>query len=139
MARRTKKKSKNYPNIVAFDENLEGVAAIFDTARFNVPEIEVAIKGADDHLLASALEERVLFFTCDSDWLTRQPPYKHGGIVFLDCGNLSALKKGGIIYNFLYVFHIKNKLLDTIKNKRFRLTMNSLWEETVEGEKRQIW
>jgi len=48
MARRAKKKPKNYPNIIALDENLEGVATLFELAEFRVPEIGVAIKGISD-------------------------------------------------------------------------------------------
>ena len=139
MARKTKKKSKNYPNVIVFDENLEGVANLFELAEFNIPDVYVAIKGATNHILASDLNERVVFFTCDSHWLTRQPPYNHGGIIFLDVGNLSAEEKGRIIYGFLYAFQIKNKSLDTLRNRRFSLTKTSLWEEPIEGKRIKIW
>jgi hypothetical protein len=139
MARKTKKKPKNYPNAILFDENLEGVANLFELAEFNIPDVYVVIKGATNHILASDLNERVVLFTSDSEWLTRQPPYKHGGIVFLDTGNLSMEKKGRIIYGFLYAFHIKNKILDSLRNRRFRLTKTSLWEEPIEGESIRIW
>ncbi len=139
MARRAKKKLKNYPNVIVFDENLEGVASLFEVAQFNIPEIGVAIKGVTDHVLANDLNEQVVFITCDSDWLTRQPPYTHGGIIFLDTGNLPIEEKGSIIYSFLYSFHIKNKSLDSLRNRRFRLTKKSLWEEPMEGESIRIW
>ena len=139
MARRTKKTSKNYPNVIVFDENLEGVAGVFELAGLGLPEIGVAIKGVKDHMLATDLNEQVVFFTCDRDWLTRQPPHNHGGIIFLDTGNLSMEEKAHIIYGFLLAFHIKNKSLDTLRNRRFSLSKTSLWEEPIEGKRIKIW
>jgi hypothetical protein len=139
MARRAKRKPRNYPNVIVFDENLEGIAGPFELAGLGLPEIGVAIKGIKDHPLASDINERVVFFTCDRHWLTRQPPYKHGGIIFLDTGNLPMEEKARIIYGFLYAFHIKNKSLDTLRNRRFRLTKTRLWEEPIEGKRIKIW
>jgi hypothetical protein len=139
MARREKKAPKNYPHVIAFDENLEGAANIFENSGLNIPDIYIANKSAKDHLLASELDEQMVFFTCDSDWLTRQPPYKHGGIIFLDTGNLSMEEKADIIHGFLFAFQIKNKSLDMLKNRRFRLTKTSLWEEPIEGQRIKLW
>jgi hypothetical protein len=139
MARKTKKAPKDYPNTIIFDENLEGVADLFDRVKINIPDVYIAIKGATNHMLANDLNERVVFFTCDKDWLTRQPPYKHGGIVFLNIGNVSTNEKASAISEFLFVFHIKHKMLDTLRNKRFRLTKTSLWEEPIEGKRIKIW
>lgn len=138
MARKIKKRIKNYPKGLVFNENLEGVGQAFDLAGLNLPDVYVAIKGASDHLLAQDLEEAV-FFTCDQDWLSRQPPYDHGGMVVLDVGNLSMEEKAFIIRNFLFAFHIRNKSLDTLKRKRYRLTKTRLWEVPIEGEPRRIW
>jgi hypothetical protein len=139
MARRTKKKSGNYPKLIVFNENLEGVADTFEALGFNIPEISVAIKGIEDHLIASNLDERVVFFTSDKKWLTRQPPYKHGAIIVLDTGNLSVDEKSIIIYRFLLAFHIKNKFLEALKNRRFRLTKYKLYEESIGEAKNLIW
>lgn len=139
MARREKKKTKDYPDTIVFDENLEGVADAFEIAGLSLPAIGVAVKGIDDHVLAMDLNERTVFFTCDKDWLTRQPPYSHGGIIVVDTGNLPLEKKTEIISAFLFAFHGKNKSLDILKNRRYRLTQTTLSEVTPGGEQKLIW
>jgi hypothetical protein len=61
VARRQKKKPKNYPNAIVFDENLEGAANAFELASLSLPEILVAVKGVTDHDLATDLDERKVF------------------------------------------------------------------------------
>jgi hypothetical protein len=39
MARLAKKSLKDYPKVIAFDENLKGVADIIEAAQISVPEI----------------------------------------------------------------------------------------------------
>lgn len=138
MARRTKKKPKIYPKVIAFNENLEGVADIFVAANLSLPEIWEAEKGVSDHAIAMTLSEFVVFFTCDTDWLTRQPPYKHGGIVVLDTGNISVTEKARIIGDFVGAFYLSHKSLDVLRNRRFRLTKNALFEVTGEGREEKI-
>jgi len=141
MARRTKKKPKDYPKVLAFDENLEGVANFIESANLSIPEIWQAVKGVTDHELAITLSELIVFFTSDRHWLTRQPPYKHGGIVFLDTGNITTEEKAKIIMQFLVAFHLDNKTLDILRNRRFRLTKNALFEVTEvtkEGKEERI-
>ena len=139
MARRDKKTPKAYPYWIVFDENLEGVASAFGIVKLNLPEIGVAVRGVTDHSLAMELDERTVFFTCDKEWLTRQPPYRQGGIIVLDTGNLSLEKKTEIIAVFLLGFHGKNKRLNTLKNKRYRLTQTTLSEVTPDGQQKLIW
>jgi hypothetical protein len=139
MARRVKKSPKNYPNTIVFDENLEGVAAAFEIAGLSLPAIGVAVKSVTDHTLAMNLNEQTVFFTCDTAWLTRQPPYEHGGIIVVDTGNLPSQKKTEIISAFLFAFHGKNKSLDILKNKRYRLTQKTLSEVTPSGQRKLIW
>jgi hypothetical protein len=139
MARRDRKSPRGYPNRIAFDENLEGVANVFEGLQLNLPAILVAVKGATDHNLAMELDEQTIFFTCDADWLTRQPPHEHGGIVVLDMGNLRLEQKMEIISTFLYAFHRRNKMLDTLKNRRYRLTETTLSEVTSGGQRKLIW
>ena len=136
MARRTKKSPKDYPKVIAFDENLEGAADIIEAAQLNIPEIWKAVKGATDHELAVTLSRRIVFFTSDTHWLTRQPPYKHGGIIFLDTGNVSIEEKARIIVGFLSAFHLEHKSLDVLKDRRFRLTKSALFEVPI-GEKEE--
>jgi hypothetical protein len=139
MARRDKKSPKAYPHWVVFDENLEGVADVFELAELSLPEIGVAVKGVTDHTLAMSLDMQTVFFTCDTEWLTRQPPYKHGGIIVLDTGNLSLERKTEIISTFLFAFHRKHKSLDILKNKRYCLTQTTLNEVTPDGQGKLIW
>ena len=138
MARRTEKKPRNYPRALVFDESLEGVGQAFHIAGLNLPTVFVAVKGSPDHVLASALREAV-FFTADRDWLSRQPPYDHGGVVVLDTGHLPIEEKAPVIYRFLYAFHIKNKALDTLRRRRFRLTKTALWEMPLKGKPIRKW
>lgn len=138
MARRTKKSIKDYPKIIAFDENLEGAADIIEAAQFSIPEIWRAVKGATDHELAVTLDELITFFTCDRHWLTRQPPYKHGGIVFIDAGNSLVEDKAKIIVKFISAFHLQNKSLDMLRNRRFRLTKNALFEAPIGRKEERI-
>lgn len=138
MARRAKKSPKDYPKVIAFDENLEGAANIIEAAQLSVPEIWRAVKGATDHELAVTLNERITFFTSDRHWLTRQPPYKHGGIVLLDTGNSPVEVKARIIVQFLGAFHLQNKSLDMLRNRRFRLTRNALFEAPIGGKEERI-
>ena len=139
MARREKKSPKHYPHWIVFDENLEGVADVFEFAKLNLPEILVAVKGVTDHTLAMDLNEQTVFLTGDTNWYTRQPPYKHGGIIVLDIGNLSLEQKTEIISTFLFAFHRKHKSLDILKNKRYRLTQTTLSEVTPDGQRKLIW
>jgi hypothetical protein len=139
MARRDKKSPKGYPDTIVFDENLEGVADAFEIAKLNLPAIGVAVKGVTDHTLAMDLGEHTVFFTCDTEWLTRQPPYKHGGIIVLETGNLPLEKKTEIISAFIFAFHRKNKILDTLKNRRYSLTQTTLSEVTPSGQRKLIW
>jgi hypothetical protein len=139
MARREKKSPKHYPHWIVFDENLEGVADVFEIAKLNLPEIGVAVKGVTDHNLEMDLNEQTVFFTGDTNWFTRQPPYKHGGIIVLDTGNLTLKKKAEIIRRFLFAFHWKNKSLDMLKNKRYCLTQTTLSEVTIDGQRNLIW
>jgi len=118
---------------------LEVVGGAFELAGLNLPVVGIAIKGAKNHLLAMDLNERTVFFTCDKEWLTRQPPYRHGGIVVVDVGNVPMEEKALTIQNVLFAFHIKNKTLDTLKGKRYRLTKTTLSEVTVEGKETRIW
>jgi hypothetical protein len=85
------------------------------------------------------LNEKIVFFTCDKNWLTRQPPYKHGGIIVVDTGNLPMEEKAMLIRDFLYTLHIKNKRLGELRGRRFRLTKTSLCEVTVEGKETKVW
>jgi hypothetical protein len=139
MARRDKKSPKAYPRWIVFDENLEGVADAFQFAQLNLPKIGVAVKGVTDHTLAMDLNEQTVFFTCDTDWLTRQPPHKHGGIILLDTGNLPLEEKAKIISKFLFDFHIKHKSLDILKNRRYCLTATTLSEVTPDGQRNLFW
>ena len=136
MTRKEIKKRKDYPKTIAFDENLEGVGNAFVEASINIPDIAIVVKGATNHNIATEIDEQVVFFTCDRDWLTRQPPYKHGGIIYLDLGNASVTEKTGVIGDFIYAFHRKNKVLDTLKNKRLRLTRTRIYEVTADGGER---
>lgn len=138
MARKTKRKSRHYPRAIAFDENLEGVANVFYLSGLNLPQVLVATKGVSDHDIARELADAV-FFTSDHDWLIRQPPYDHGGIVVLDTGNIALEKKVAIIAGFLYAFHVKNKALDTLRGRRFILTKTACWETPIDGERKRIW
>ncbi|MBA7644590.1 hypothetical protein ES703_52334 [subsurface metagenome] len=138
MARRTKKSPKDYPKVIAFDENLEGAANIIEVAQLSIPEIWKAVKGATDHELAITLNELITFFTSDRHWLTRQPPYKHGGIVFLDTGNSPVEEKAKVIIEFLGAFHLQNKSLDMLRNRRFRLTRNGLFEAPIGQREKRI-
>lgn len=138
MARRTKKKPKNYPNVIVFDENLEGVANIFERANLSVPEIWVAVKGVKDHALAITLDERMVFFTCDRHWLTRQPPYEHGGIIFVDAANLTTDEKSKVSGSLIYAFHARHKSLDTLRNRRFRLSTEALHEVMSDASEKRI-
>lgn len=139
MARRDRKSPKDYPNTIVFDENLEGVAGVFEIAELSLPAIGVAVKGVTDHTLAMDLNEQTVFFTCDTSWLTRQPPYNHGGIIVLDTGNLPLEKKTEIISTFLLAFHRKHKSLDILKNRRYRLTQTTLSEVKPAGQREVIW
>jgi hypothetical protein len=138
MARRTKKSPKDYPKVIAFDENLEGVADIIEAAQLSIPEIWRAVKGATDHELGVTLNELIAFFTSDRHWLTRQPPYRHGGNVFLDAGNSPVGEKAKIVIEFLGAFHLQNKSLDMLRNRRFRLTRNALFEAPIGGKEERI-
>jgi hypothetical protein len=139
MARKTRKKTKHYPSVLAFDENLEGVANVFASANMNIPEVGIAIKGVKNHVIATDLDEQIVFFTSDEAWLTRQPPYNHGGIVFLDTGNLPLLDKVEIIAKFIWAFHRKHKSLNLLGNRRFRLTKTTLHEVPLEGAEIKLW
>jgi len=139
MAKGTKKKDKHYPSMLVFDENLEGVGDAFADANMNIPEVMVAVKGAKDHAIATDLDRRTVFFTSDEAWLTRQPPYNHGGIIFLDTGNLPLLDKVKIIASFIWAFHRKYKSLDLLGNRRFRLTKTTLYEVPLEGTEIKLW
>jgi hypothetical protein len=139
MARGTKKKDKQYPSMLVFDENLEGVGDAFADANMNIPEVMVAVKGIKDHALATDLDRRTVFFTSDEAWLTRQPPYNHGGIILLDTGNLPLLDKVKIIADFIWAFHRKNKSLDLLGNRRFRLTKKTLREIHPDGAETKLW
>ncbi|GAH12303.1 unnamed protein product [marine sediment metagenome] len=88
--------------------------------------------------MAITLNEFIVFFTADRHWLTRQPPYKHGGIIFLDVGNLPMEEKAKMIIEFLSAFHLRNKRLDVLKNRRFRRTRNTLFEAQIGGEEERI-
>ena len=138
MARKIRKKPKNYPYAIVFDENLEGVAEVFDLVGLNLPAVFVAIKGTSDHVLAHAIREAV-FFTADKNWLKRQPPYQHGGIIVVRVGNLPLKEKASIIMRFLHTYHIRNKILDTLRDRRFKLTKTTLWEIPIEGEPIRVW
>lgn len=122
-----------------FDENLEGVADEFELAELSLPKIGVAVKGVSDHTLAMDLNEQTVFFTCDTKWLTRQPPYEHGGIIILDTGNLSLERKAEIIGRLLFAFHWKSKSLDMLKDKRYCLTQTTLSEIRPDGQRELIW
>jgi hypothetical protein len=139
MARKTEKKTKHYPSVLVFDENLEGVGNVFADANMNIPEVGIAIKGVKNHVIATDLNKQTVFFTSDEDWLTRQPPYNHGGIVFLDTGNLPLLDKVKIIAEFIWAFHRRNKSLDLLENRRFRLTKTTLHEVPLEGAEIKLW
>ena len=138
MARRTRKNPNNYPKVIAFDENLDRVGADIEAANFSLPEIWWAVKGTTDHQLAVALDEQVVFFTSDHHWLTRQPPYKHGGIILLEMGNSGTEDKTKRIVEFLAFFHLKNKLLYTLRNRRFRLTKKGFYEIYADGKKKRL-
>jgi len=139
MARREKKSPKGYPHWIVFDENLEGAADAFVNAELSIPTIGVAVKGATDHSIAMDLDNKTVFFTCDTEWLTRQPPHNHGGIIVLDVGNVPLQDKVGIISRFLFAFHRKNKRLHVLKNKRYCLTQTTLSEVAPDGQRELIW
>ncbi len=80
----------------------------------------------------------IIFFTCDRHWLTRQPPYRHGGIILPDAGNSPVEVKARIIAQFVGAFHVQNKSLDMLRNRRFRLTRNALFEAPIGGKEVRI-
>lgn len=75
MARRAKRSLKDYPKVIAFDENLEGAADIIEAAQISVPEIWRAVKGATDHELAVTLNELIIFFT-SPQYLPKAPSHR---------------------------------------------------------------
>jgi hypothetical protein len=132
-------KRPRYPRLLVFDENLKGVATALADASARLPQIGVALEGASDHELATSIDETVVFLTADLEWLRRQPPHKHGGIIVLDTGNLSLGEKAALVADFLWGFHQKNKSLDVLRGRRYRITKTAMFQVWVDGREHRLF